>query len=250
MDRKKQIAVAIALGAAAFLLLRRKATSQSADTLPIVPPPPTLPPSTYTGPSYTTDFGAKTFDDLLPLIREQALAINVDPVVLQAVTYVESGAKGWSALGKVILRFEPHVFLRETGETVLLPGMTAPLASQSRLRRGGQNDEWAAYEAAARIDPEAAARSTSWGIGQVMGYNYKTLGYSSAVEMVADFEGRLEPQLIGMVNFIRKNAKAYDALLKNDLPRFVAVYNGAAVGTQANNNYVAKMRDYIFSAGG
>ena len=249
MDRKKKIAVvALALGAAALLLLRRK-TAQSAEPAPAVPPPATLPPSTYTGPSYSSDFGAKTFDDLLPLIREQALDMGVDPLVLQAIMSVESNEKGWGPTGRVLLRFEPHVFFRETGRTVLLPGMTEPVASQTGRRRGGQSEEWQAYETASEIDAEAAAQSTSWGIGQIMGFNHKAIGYSSAVEMVADFDARLEAQLIGMVKFIRSNSRAYNALLRSDLPAFVDAYNGADVGTTGNNRYVSKMRDYIYRAG-
>jgi hypothetical protein len=249
VDRKKKIAVvALALGAAALLLLRRK-TAQSAEPAPAVPPPATLPPSTYTGPSYSSDFGAKTFDDLLPLIREQALDMGVDPLVLQAIMSVESNEKGWGPTGRVMLRFEPHVFFRKTGRTVLLPGMTEPVASQTGRRRGGQSEEWQAYETASKIDAEAAAQSTSWGIGQIMGFNYKAIGYSSAVEMVADFDARLEAQLIGMVKFIRSNSRAYNALLRSDLPAFVDAYNGADVGTTGNNRYVSKMRDYIYSAG-
>jgi hypothetical protein len=249
VDRKKKIAVvALALGAAALLLLRRK-TAQSAEPAPAVPPPATLPPSTYTGPSYSSDFGAKTFDDLLPLIREQALDMGVDPLVLQAIMSVESNEKGWGPTGRVLLRFEPHVFFRETGRTVLLPGMTEPVASQTGRRRGGQSEEWQAYETASEIDAEAAAQSTSWGIGQIMGFNHKAIGYSSAVEMVADFDARLEAQLIGMVKFIRSNSRAYNALLRSDLPAFVDAYNGADVGTTGNNRYVSKMRDYIYRAG-
>ena len=244
MDRKKKIAVvALALGAAALLLLRRK-TAQSAEPTRAISPP-----SAYTGPSYSNDFGAKTFDDLLPLIRKQALDMGVDPLVLQAIMSVESNEKGWGPTGRVLLRFEPHVFFRNTGRTVLLPGMTEPVVSQTGRRRGGQADEWQAYETASKIDAEAAAQSTSWGIGQIMGFNYKALGYSSAVEMAADFDARLEAQLVGMSKFIRSNSRAYNALLRSDLPAFVDAYNGADGGTAGNNRYDSKMRDYLYNVG-
>jgi hypothetical protein len=38
-----------------------------------------------------------------------------------------------------------------------------------------------------QLDEEAALRSTSWGLGQTMGFNAGMVGYDSIDAMIADF---------------------------------------------------------------
>ncbi|NRB20133.1 MAG: DUF3380 domain-containing protein [Rhodobacteraceae bacterium] len=55
---------------------------------------------------------------------------------------------------------------------------------------------------AMKINSEAALRSASWGLGQVMGFNCSLCRYSSAKDMVTDFLDSEGAQLEAMVQFI------------------------------------------------
>lgn len=170
-----------------------------------------------------------------------AAALGVPAERFYGVMAAESGGKPYSDVGAVVIRFEPHVFLRRSGATVLLPGMSAPTSEEGRRRHGGQAAEWDAFRRAWEINPEAAAASTSYGVGQIMGFNFGTTGYPSAVAMYNDVVQRPMAQFDVFVNFIRNSPRIYSALAAGDYPTFVRYYNGAAVGSAANDDYVSRM---------
>lgn len=202
--------------------------------------------------------------DSFDVLKSEAARIGVDYPVLRAVVEAESSGKAFAPDGKIVLRFEPHVFARLTaqkklglkgrptpeqtranGAIVLLPGMKEATSTDARNRTGGQASEWEAYGRASAIDHELAAQSASWGLGQIMGFNFKATGHANAVAMVAAFSASAENQIKGMVNFINSNKNMVAALKSKDLPAFVAIYNGAPVGDQYNTRYVKRMEDKI-----
>lgn len=204
----------------------------------------------------------------LPFLVETAAALGVSPAKLFAILKVESAGMLISPVGYIFIRFEPHVFARfsakhalglkrnptaaeiaEHGKVVLLPGMTAAVSSQSRDRTNrvttasGQTAEWAAFQTAWDLDKEAAASAISMGAGQIMGFNGPDLGYKDAVAMFKDLVYRPAAQLEAFANFIprAKQGALLDALRLGDYPTFVRLYNGAAIGSTENDNYVQKM---------
>lgn len=91
--------------------------------------------------------------------------------------------------------------------------------------RTGLN-EYKRYLKAAEIDEECAMLSTSWGMGQCMGFNYKACGYSSVQAFVKAMYESEKNQLCAMCNFIKSNAKMYKAIQQCDFKTFAAIYNG------------------------
>lgn len=174
-----------------------------------------------------------------------AAALGVPAERFYGVMAAESGGKPYSDVGAVVIRFEPHVFHRRTNPpaTVLLPGMSAPTGAEGRSRRGGQAAEWAAFQEAWAINPEAAAASTSYGVGQVMGFNFDVGGYASAVDMYKDMIANPLAQYNVFVNFIRNKPRVYAALAAGDYPAFVRWYNGEPLGSAKNDAYVRRMLD-------
>ena len=150
---------------------------------------------------------------------------------IRAVLAVETTGGGFDKLGRPRMLFEPHVFNRE-----LAPGLKLTAAQGQGLAypKWGTKpypaDSYGAFERAFRIDPAAALRSASWGIGQIMGFNHKAAGYASAGDMVAAFCESEKAQLDAMISFIVSEGLD-DDLRRHDWSGFARGYNGAGYAT-------------------
>lgn len=160
--------------------------------------------------------------------------LQCDVAVIEAVAEVESAGAGFQPDGRLKLLFERHHFSRLTGGKY---DATHPEIS-NRKPGGYTKDEWARYERAAAIDAEAAAKSTSWGKFQIMGFNHEACGYLSALEMQQDFATGEAAQLRGFVKFILASAPLTRAIRKCDWASFARCYNGPSY---KQNKYDEKM---------
>src|SRR5512132_4482844 len=88
---------------------------------------------------------------------------------------------------------------------------------------------------AMRLDEEAALRSTSWGLGQTMGFNAGIVGYDSAAAMIADFLRGEDAQLLAIARLCKKRGLA-DELRAQDWTAFAHAYNKLSA-----NNYDGKL---------
>lgn len=148
------------------------------------------------------------------LINDLALDFKLEPKVIKAVFKVESSGSGFdSTSGRIKIQFEPHIFKRETGKTID-NGVDL------------QGAEWKAFNDAFTINPEAAMLSTSWGLGQIMGFNHEAAGYKTGGEMIDMFKVSEYYQAAGMLSFIKSYKRMFEALLKKDWAIFARYYNG------------------------
>lgn len=148
--------------------------------------------------------------------REIANKFGIEYRSLCAVMAVESAGSGFdSKTGLIKIQFEPYWFQKYTGK---------------RIPNGVENQlaEWKAYKAACEINPLAAMKATSWGLGQIMGFNHEAAGYAAVEEMVNDFEESEYNQLVGMLRFIKAHPKMMLALESKDWATFAYHYNGPA----------------------
>ena len=145
--------------------------------------------------------------------QELSDTFGIELRALKAVLKVESAGSGFSKDGRIKIQFEPYHFRKYTG---------------IRITNGveHQRAEYDAYFQAQYKDQKAAMLSTSWGLGQVMGFNHKAAGYPTVQEMVSTFNSSEYYQLEGMLNFIKSNKKLYKALKEKDWPTFAYYYNG------------------------
>jgi hypothetical protein len=157
-------------------------------------------------------------------------ALGVDPLVAKAVMKVESGGRSEAAeaAGRMTIRFEPHVFYRYAKVAILLPGMSN--VSDGRSRRGGQDDEYDALAKALAIDARGAYESISMGLFQIMGFNFKVCGYSSAAEMFEALSTSVGSQYASFGRFMVGYAGGglLQAMRAKDWPTFGKLYNGTA----------------------
>lgn len=147
-------------------------------------------------------------------------------LAIKAVLHVESSGYGFSPVtGKMIIRFEGSKF-REAGGPVI--------ADLHKI----QADEYAAYNKAYAIDKVRAMHCTSFGIAQVMGWNYAACGYKSVSAMVEAFDESEYFQISGMLMFIKSEPAMFSALKRLDWAEFAFHYNGPLF---KQNNYDSRL---------
>lgn len=152
------------------------------------------------------------------------LACEVEAV--QAVVQVESGASGFSADGRPIILFEPHIFSRLTTHRfdTSNPHVSYPTWDATKYPRD-QSGRYAQLREAYGLDPEAAVASASWGLFQIMGMNHARCGFPSATAFVADMSKSHVRQLAAFEAFVRSGGLA-DELQRKDWAGFARGYNG------------------------
>lgn len=154
--------------------------------------------------------------------------IGVGEDEIHAVLDVESRGKGFDSQGRVVMLFEPHIFYRElhyADQRAL--AVKQGLAYKSWGLKPYPKDSYPRLEAAMKINLDAALRSASWGLGQIMGFNHLDAGYETVVDMVEDFAEDEAAQLEAMVNFIKAN-HLDDELRAHNWAGFARGYNGAS----------------------
>ena len=168
--------------------------------------------------------------------------IGIDKAVAVAVIAVESGGSGMGPDGRLIIRFENHLFWTFWGKTnpagynqyFIFDQNTSWKGHQYHPQPNGpwldvhqnQNSEWAAFNLASTIDAMAAKKSISMGLTQIMGFNNRAIGYASPDAMFAAFAASEKFQLLGFFNFVKNDSRQISALQNRDYVSFAKIYNG------------------------
>ena len=153
-----------------------------------------------------------------------------------SVLTVETSGCGFLSDRRPKILFERHIFHRETQGRF---DVAAPDISDAKPGGYGASGIHQ-YERLARaidLDRQAALRSASWGIGQVMGFNAETAGYGDVEAMVSAMQDSEDEQLRGMFAFIRAS-NLHGALRQRNWAKFAQGYNGKAF---AENQYDTKL---------
>lgn len=171
---------------------------------------------------------------------------GLEPAVLKAITVVEARASGFYADGTVICLYEPHIAFQQSSGAVQAALVKAGLAYKNWVSGNYPKTSFARIDKCAQIaGEEVAAKSTSWGLGQIMGFNHKRAGYATAVAMVKDFAQSEYNQLKGMLNFIKGSSTMMNAAKKRDWATFARLYNGPGYKT---NKYDTKLANAYAAA--
>jgi hypothetical protein len=150
--------------------------------------------------------------------------LGVKAAEVWAVLTVETLGCGYLADRRPQILFERHIFRKETNGAFdgTAPDLSNAVPGGYGARGGFQ------YERLARaiaLNRAAALRSTSWGIGQVMGFNAAVAGFADAEAMVAAMVQSEDQQMNGIFGFLQGNH--LDRPLRNhDWPSFARGYNG------------------------
>lgn len=159
-------------------------------------------------------------------------SIGTDIATIKAVCEVESGGSGFISPGKPKILFEGHIFWKELKKAGLKPenyvqGNEDILYKVwDKTKYCGSSREYNKLERAIVIDRCCALKSASWGLFQIMGFNYPMCG----CETIDDFVGKMKrsegSQLDLFTEFIKRNALG-GYLRDLDWAGFAKAYNGS-----------------------
>lgn len=156
------------------------------------------------------------------LTKEQLMALarstGIEYASLMAFISVESGGQGFLN-GRIVIQFEPSWFKKKAP--------FAPSGKWSLNKVENQSKEYEAFNEAFLLDKNAALQSTSWGLGQIMGFHYARLGYPTVDHMVNDFKKGEYQQVQGVCKFISSSAALLKALKEKNWHLVAVYYNGA-----------------------
>lgn len=185
-------------------------------------------------------------------IQLQAKLLGIETAALRAVIEVECKSSGFNADGTPVILFERHVMRQR-----LIANGQSKIADQMMIKRpdlcnktdggyGLYSAQHGRLNAAAQYHRASALESASWGIGQVMGYHWQSLGYPSLQAFINAMYKDEASQLEAMCRYIKVNGLV-NALKNKDWKAFARGYNGSAY---AKNSYDVKLANAYKKWGG
>lgn len=169
--------------------------------------------------------------------------IGVGEDKIHAVLDVESAGHGFDAKGRPKMLFEPHIFYRQLSGEKRKKAVTLGLAYSKWKPGNYPSDSYPRLARAMEIDETAALKSASWGLGQVMGFNHLSAGYTSVQTFVLAMMDDEDNHLEAMVAFIKSN-HLDDNLRAGDWAGFALGYNGAAYASHGYHTKLASRWHY------
>jgi hypothetical protein len=171
-------------------------------------------------------------------IKELADKNGVELAAIKAVIQVETGGKAFIADGRPKILFEGHIFWNQLKLVNINPEQYAAshpdiiYTNWTKKYYLGGAAEYTRLDKAKLIHEEAALKSASWGLFQIMGFNYALAGFKDkGVKAFVDSQYEAEyHHLEAFFAFIKhkdkKNTSILDFLQKKDWAGFAQRYNG------------------------
>jgi len=162
----------------------------------------------------------------IPLTQENLDAacdqLHVNEAKIWAVLAVETSGFGFFANRQPRILFERHIFHKQTaGQFDDHPD----ISNKNPCSYLGGVKEYTRLQKAISLNHKAALKSASWGIGQVMGFNFQSAGFPSTETMVSAMVEDEGSQLHAMINFIKAQGLDND-LQQGNWALFARGYNG------------------------
>ena len=178
---------------------------------------------------------------------DAANELGCELAVIKTVTEVESAGSGFIDEVRPKILFEAHIFSKLTNHAY---DFSHPKISSRRWNRRlyiGGKAEYDRLEEAKKLDEAAALQSCSWGLFQIMGFNYKICGYNNVFDFVNDMYKSENEHLKAFIQFIKNNNLSKLLKYKN-WREFSRRYNGPSGVrfylprlTQAYNKWIGKI---------
>ena len=166
-------------------------------------------------------------------IDNAAYRHGLEPALVRAVIAVESRGRGFLRSGRPKILFEGHIFWKQLELAGLDPDSIAPTLPQGILYPkwthewylGGEK-EYDRLNAAMDVDEDAALKSTSWGLFQIMGFNYDKARFDNVQLFVSAMQHGGEHTHLEAFLFFITDTFAIDDLQRHKWSRFARRYNG------------------------
>lgn len=185
-------------------------------------------------------------------IEAGAKKLGIEPCLMQAVVDVESNGDGFLLDGRPKILFEGHIFWQQLDRFNRNPmnhftnrlyleryGDVSDILHKkwTRVHYLGGAKEYTRFNRAVKIHSEAAYCSASWGLFQIMGFNYALCGYSTVHKFVEAMHDGYTGQIEAFGGFLLGN-NLLKPLMNHDWAKFARGYNGSAY---AVNKYDIKL---------
>lgn len=180
-------------------------------------------------------------------IRDVATKNGIEYACLRAAIQVEATGGGFIDEDTPKILFEPHVFYRLLTAKNYITIRNKAMAENPRIcypkwgqyPYGKTSEQHDRLKIACEYDRDSALQACSWGLGQVMGSNYQSLGYDSLQEFVNAMYADEAGQLDAMCRFIKVNG-LLDKLNRHDWAGFAKGYNGSGYAKNAYDKKLAQ----------
>ena len=158
--------------------------------------------------------------ELIQIIKKLSLQFGSEAAALASFIMTETGGKGFDdKTGKILIQFEPKWFKKN------VPYAPSGLWSVNKV--DVQSKEWIAFNDAFAKNADGAMLSTSIGLGQIMGFHFKRLGFKSVGEMWDHAKKSLENQVWQICQFIQTDRDLKQAIIFKDWHKIAKIYNGS-----------------------
>lgn len=196
-------------------------------------------------------------------IQEIANDNGLEYGVIKAIYMVESRGAGFLSDGQPKILFERHIFYRELNKLGFktlanqMSQLDPSLCHKSPTLKGKYGDVDKQHERLqnaqnlllkARPDAdgnlqaqirECALKACSWGLGQIMGFNYKLAGFDSLQDFINAMYDSEKAQLQAMISFL-KSVGLTKAMKNKDWHAIAKAYNGASYAKFDYHNKLAR----------
>lgn len=160
-----------------------------------------------------------------------------------ALVDVEASGQGQDpATGRPVIRYEGHQFRSRTGGVfdARYPALSFVYADRGkRPQPTAQAGRWELLGDAVALVPGAALEATSWGLGQIMGFNYSACGFPDVWSFVRAMAAGERDQLAAMLAFLQSQG-LLKHLKDKRWDRLAAGYNGPSYRDNAYDERLAK----------
>ena len=158
--------------------------------------------------------------ELIQIIKKLSVQFGIEAAALASFIMTETGGKGFDdKTGKILIQFEPKWFKKH------VPYAPSGLWSVNKV--DVQSKEWLAFNDAFKENPDGAMKSTSIGLGQIMGFHYKRLGFKTVGEMWDHAKKSLENQVWQICKFIETDKELKKAIVAKNWHVIASIYNGS-----------------------
>jgi hypothetical protein len=170
--------------------------------------------------------------------------LGAEVAAVRAVCEVEARGSGFLPDGRCLILFERHKFWLYLGKAMgqayadKIAGQYPDICNRKSGGYAGKEREWPRLERAMAIHSSAALMSASWGLFQIMGFNYKTAGYPTVESYVDAMKVSERNHLKAFVSFVQANPTLLKAIRAKLWAIFAENYNGE---DYAINEYDTKM---------
>jgi N-acetylmuramidase-like protein/putative peptidoglycan binding protein len=167
-------------------------------------------------------------------LARAAEILNVKTPELWTVLAVETEGCGFLPSRRPQMLYERHYFSRLTNHRYDDDDISSP-------QPGGYGmpgePQYGRLARAIELNRDAALQSCSWGLGQIMGANYRLAGFANAEDMVEAMCAAEDAQLLAFARFLQAT-KLDTALRAHDWAALARGYNGP---NYAINQYDVKL---------